>query len=55
MIHHMEQHLPYDQVFVIVWFFDRRFEQHLVPQCCKILAHMLLDFVPACANDISIV
>ena len=54
MIHHMEKHLPHDEVSVF-WFFYRLFEQHIVLQFCKIVAHALLDVVPVQANAFPIV
>jgi hypothetical protein len=55
MIHHMEQHLPHDEVAVYIWFFYGRIEQHIVPQCRKIVAHTLLKIVPVRADDVPIV
>lgn len=55
VIDHMEKDLPHDEVSVFFWFFYRLFEQHIVPQYCKIVAHALLDAVPVRANGFPIV
>src|SRR6187397_1089830 len=53
VIRHMEKHLPEDEIFVLS-LGERFFEQHIVPQRCKIITHLSLNLVPVCANDLPI-
>jgi len=49
MIRHMQQYLPQDKIFVFS-FRERFFKYHIVPQLCKIVAHVLLNVVPVRTN-----
>ena len=55
MISHMKKYLPYGEIFIIIRFFDRLGEQHIVPQLGKVDTNILLRLVPIGANDISII
>lgn len=54
VIHHMQKHLPQDEVFVFFRFFYRLIEQHIVTQLGKIVAHGLFNLVPVHTDTFSI-